>query len=560
MRKLLPILTWLPQYPLSHLRHDIFAGLTVGTMLIPQGMAFALLAGMPPIAGLYAALGALLIYPLLGTSPHVAVGPVAMDSLLVAVGVSALAVPGTPDYISLVIILTLLVGIFQLIMGITRMGFLVNFLSQPVINGFASAAAIIISFSQLKYLLRVEMAGSQQILTVIWRLWQHLPESHFPTLLLGLGCIALLLALKRWKPRWPALLIVIILSTVVVWWAGLDQLGVPIVGTVPRGLPHPGVPAVDLQQIEALAPFALTLSLVSFMEAIAIARKFAARADQEVDANQELVALGVSNMMSGLLGGYSVTASFSRSAVNVQAGARSQLALWISALVIILTLLFLTPLFYYLPRAALAAIVIVSVLNLVDTREPRRLYRIRKEDFTVLLFAFFSTLLLGARWGLVLSIAASLILIIRRISRPQVAVLGRIPGTNIFRNIQRAPEAQEIEGLVIFRIFASLYFANIGYLREQIRAVLRQRKDRVQAFLLDASSINEIDAPAIAALEEIAHELEARGIRFYMSNIRGPVRDVLERAGFFDKIGRDHFFYTREAAVENFLKRQAESS
>ncbi len=560
MKSFFPILTWFPNYRRNFLRNDLIAGFTVAVMLIPQGMAYALLAGLPPIMGLYAALVPLFVYPFLGTSRQLSVGPMAMDSLLVAAGISLLAEQGTPDYIMLAMALALVVGIIQFLMGLMRLGFLVNFLSQPVISGFTSAAALIIGFSQVKHLLRVEFPGSQQIFTVIWQIFQHLSEVHTLTLLLGLSCLAVLLALKRWRPTWPGALIVIVISTFIVWKFDLHGKGVLIVGNVPQGLPSPKLPKMDADKVLHMIPIAFTIALISFMEAVAIAKKIAAQKRYTIDANQELIALGTGNFFAGFFGGYPTGGSFSRTAVNVHAGAQTPLASIFNALAITTTLLFLTPLFYYLPEAALAAIVIVAVIGLIDIREPFRLNKIRQEDAIVLVFAFLMTILLGVRNGILLSVIMSLIVIIRRISHPHVALLGQIPGTTILRNPKRASKAKYIEGLIIFRIDASLYFANVSYLKDKIYESIEQRKSPVKALIIDASSINEIDAPAAEALLEIAEDLALRNIELYFTNVKGLVRDIMRRAGLYQKLGSDHFFFSKKDAVRHFLKENPESS
>ncbi|RMG66124.1 MAG: solute carrier 26 family protein [Calditrichaeota bacterium] len=555
LRKAFPILEWLPNYRRQDLGSDLAAGITIGAMQIPQGMAYAMLAGLAPITGLYAALVGLVVYPILGTSRQLSVGPTAMDSLLVASALGALGAMSQNTYATLAALLAMMIGALQLTMGLLRLGFLVNFLSQPVISGFASAAAFIIGFSQLKYLFRVDIHNSQQIHKVLIQLWAHLGEVHWPTLAVGGGFLLFMILLRYWKPGWPSALLVVVFSVVLVRLFHLEKTGLRIVGNMPHGLPHFQLPQVSLQQIEALIPGAFTIALVSFMESIAIAKKFAETEGYTVRHNQELIALGLSDLTAGAFGGYHVGGSPSRTAANVFAGARTQLASLITALTIALTLLFFTPLFYYLPQAALAAIVIMAVTGLVDLREPLRLWRIRKEDFAVLAFTFFSTLALGVIRGLLLGIAISLVIIIRRISYPEFAILGRIPGTNVLRNIKRAPEAREIEGLLVFRVFASLYFANVQYVKDQLQQALARRKGKVKFVLFDASSINEIDAQAVRALEEMVEELAHRGVSFYMSNVRGPVRDVLQRAGFYQKLGEDHFFYSKEEAVEVLERR-----
>lgn len=560
MSQFFPIVQWLPRYQRAHLRDDFLAGITVGVMLIPQGMAYALLAGLPPITGLYAALVPLLIYPVFGTSRELSVGPVALDSLLVASSISVMAKAGTETYLLLAVLVALMVGAVQFLLGAFRMGFLVNFLSHPVVSGFTSAAAFIIGFSQLKHLLRIDIPGSQQIHTILLHTFRNISDIHLDSLLIGSACIALLLALRRWRPNLPGALIVVVLSTLAVWFFDWHENGVKIVGEVPQGLPRPVLPLFDLATIERLYPAVGTIALVSFMEAIAVSKKFAAQNRYKIDANQELMALGAANITAGLFGGYAISGSFSRTAVSVHAGARSGVASLFTALLIALTLMFLTPLFYYMPKAVLASIVIVAVISLIDHQEALRLYRVRRSDFTLLIFTFVITLLLGARYGMLLSILASLVLIIRRISQPHVALMGQIPGTDIVRNIRRAPEAVLIEGLIIFRIDASLYFANVSYLKERIEESISERKDKIRAFIFDASSINEIDSSADIALQEIADAFASKGIALYFTNVKGPVRDMMKRSGLYDKLGEDHFFFSKKSAVRHYLRRHPQYS
>lgn len=560
MKKFFPILHWLPRYEWRYIKNDAIAGLTVGTMLIPQGMAYALLAGLPPIMGLYAALIPLIVYPLMGTSRQLSVGPVAMDSLLVAVGVSVMARQGSEEYIALAMLLAVMVGVLQFLMGMFRLGFLVNFLSQPLISGFTSAAALIIAFSQVKHILGIDFAGSQQIYKVLWRIGNHLHEIHWVSLEIGIGCLLLLLVLKKWRPSWPGAMIAIILSTLFVWLSGLDKSGLAIVGAVPDGFPKPAIPNLQWTTILEMLPLAATIALISFMEAIAVAKKIAAKEGYTINANQELMALGVANSAAGIFNGYPIAGSFSRTAVNAEAGAKSALSSIFNAIVIGVTLLLLTPLFYYMPKAVLAAIVIVAVSGLIDIREARRLFYIRRQDFMVLIFAFAITLLFGAFYGIILSAVASLVLIIQRISRPHIALLGQIPGTNVLRNPKRAPNAEEIEGLIIFRMDASLYYANVSYLKDKIQASIARRDTPVKAFILDATSINEIDATAALALYDIIDELHSQDVEFYLTNVKGPVRDVMARAGLYEKLGRDHFFFSKKAAVKSFLDEQEDTN
>ncbi len=521
-------------------------------MLIPQGMAYALLAGLPPLAGLYAAMVPLLLYPFFGTSRHLSVGPVAMDSLLVASGIGIMAQQGSDYYLELAILLAIMVGFMQFLMGILKLGFLVNFLSQPLINGFTSAAAIIIGLSQFKHILGVEIEGSQQVHLVLWRIIQQSENIHSLTLIIGASAIVLMLLLKKWKPTIPAALVAVILTTCTVWLFDLENAGVSIVGTVPAGLPHFQFHLLEWSTIYSLIPIALTISLISFMEAIAVAKKVAEKEGYQVSSNKELIALGICNFSAGIFGGYPIAGSFSRTAVNAFSGAQTGVSSIVNGLVVGITLLFLTPLFYYMPKAVLGAIVVVAVLGLIDTKEPARLFSLRMQDFLVLVFAFTSTLLMGARVGILVGALMSLVLIIRRISRPNIALIGRVPGTKVYRNMKRVPEAKEIEGMVIFRIDASLYYANSVYLKDKVQESIALRKN-VKTFVIDATSINEIDSTAVATLHEIADELQAQGIQFQMVSVKTHLRDILIKGGIWDKLGDQNFFFSKEFLIDKHL-------
>ncbi|WP_457651614.1 SulP family inorganic anion transporter [Rhodocaloribacter sp.] len=549
LSRFFPPLQWMPNYRREDLSGDLSAGLTVGVMLIPQGMAYALIAGLPPIYGLYAALVPLVVYALFGTSRQLAVGPVAMVSLLVAAGVAPLAGDDVALYVTLALTLSLMVGALQFFLGVARFGFLTNFLSHPVLSGFTSAAALIIGLNQLKHLLGLNLARSNYIHEILWSALTQIGATHLPTLALGLGSIVLLLGLKRWKKTFPGALVVVILTTLAVWLLRLDLNGVKIVGEVPSGLPGFRLPAVGMAEIDALIPTALAIGLVGFMESIAVAKAFASKHRYEVDANQELIGLGLANLIGGLFQAYPTTGGFSRTAVNDQAGARTPLASILSAGVIALTLLFLTPLFFFMPKAVLAAIVMVAVVGLIDLKEAQFLWRVKRQDFYLLLLTFLATLSLGIEQGILVGVAASLVLVIQQSSRPHTAVMGRLPGTKTYRNIERNPEAVTRSDLIILRVDAALYFANVSYFKDKLREI-EEKAPALRAVVIDAYPMNRIDSSAAHALLEIIEDAQRRGIRFYFAGVKGPVMDVLERAGIADRIGRDHFFMEVHDAVE----------
>lgn len=551
MTRFLTLATQIRDYDRGLFRSDLAAGLTVGVMLIPQGMAYAMIAGLQPIYGLYAALVPLVIYALLGTSRQLAVGPVAMVSLLVAAGVAPLAGDDPALYVTMALLLTLMVGAIQLALGLARFGFLTNFLSHPVLSGFTSAAALIIGLSQLKHLLGVNLPRSRFVHEILWGAARSLGDVHPATLVIGLLAIAVLIGLRRWKKTFPGALAVVILSTVAVWVAGLDETGVRIVGDIPGGLPVPSIPSISMANVSALLPTALAISLVGFMESIAVAKAFAAKHRYRVDANRELVALGAANMVGSLFQAYPTTGGFSRTAVNDQAGARTTLASVMSAGVIGLTLLFLTPLFHYLPQAVLAAIIMVAVAGLFDIREMRYLWKVKRTDFALLMTTFAATLILGIEEGILVGVVASLVLVIHETSRPHTAILGRLPGTGVYRNVQRHPQAVTRPDVSVIRVDAALYFGNIEYVRDHVLAAAGS-SDEVRRVVLDAYAVNRLDATAAHALLELIDLLRERRVELVVAGVKGPVMDVLQRAGVAERLGTAAFHPDVAAAVQAF--------
>jgi len=530
LERLVPAIGWLKRYKREDLTGDLSAGLTVAVMLVPQGMAYALLAGMPPVTGLYAVTIPLIVYALLGTSRQLAVGPVAMMSLLTVAGVSKLAEPMSEQYVGYVLLLSLMIGAIQLLMGVLRLGFVVNFLSHPVISGFTSAAAIVIGLSQVGHLLGVKVPG-ETFLAILTGALTRLGQTNLVTLAIGLGSIGLLVLLKKRWPRFPAPLVVVGAGTLLVLLLGLDKSGVKIVGTVPQGLPGFSLPAVSLESLRVLVPTALTASFVGFMESIAVAKSIAAKAKYKVEANRELKALGLANIVASFFSSSPVTGGFSRTAVNYQAGARTGLASMISAAMIMLVLLFLTPLFYYLPNAILAAIVLVAVYGLIDTREPRHLWKIKRIDAVTLLVTFAATLLLGIETGILLGAGFSLLVFIGRSAYPHIAELGLLEREQVFRNVLRYPEVRRFSGVVILRVDASLYFANMSFVEERLRSVLAQRPG-TRWVIWDMAGVGDMDAVAIDTMEQLQRQYSEAGVQFLYAGMKGPVLDLLRKAGW----------------------------
>jgi SulP family sulfate permease len=550
-QKYLPFLTWLPGYDKKNLKGDLSAGLTVGVMLVPQGMAYALIAGLPPVYGLYASTVPLFLYALLGTSRQLAVGPVAMVSLLTASGVGVLADAGTGTYIALAITTALMVGVFQFVLGLFRLGFMVNFLSHPVISGFTSAAAIVIGLSQLKHLFGISMPRGERLHEILGAAWQNLSNTHWLTLGIGLGAIALIQGLKKWKKAFPGSLVAVVVGILLVWGFGLHEQGVKIVGKVPGGLPAFGLPAFTKESLTQLFPVALAIALVGFMESIAVAKAMQARhRNYKLDANQELIALGAANIGGAFFSSFPVTGGFSRTAVNDQAGARTGLATLISAFLILITLLFLTPLFEFLPNAILAAVIMVAVVGLIDHKEAIHLWHSNRSDFSMWMVTFLATLFIGIEQGIGLGVILSLALVIYRTTRPHVAVLGRVPGSFFYRNVERFPNLETRPDVLIMRFDAQLYFANVNYFKEVIDELVIQKGDALRAIILNAESINNLDSSGVHAIEEIVDQYQRLSISLLFVSVKGPVRDAMAKAGLIDKIGADMFFLSNQQAVD----------
>jgi sulfate permease, SulP family len=558
MKKFLPILDWLPNYKKGYLSGDFSAGLTVGVMLIPQGMAYAMIAGLPPVYGLYAAMLPQLVYALFGTSRQLAVGPVAMDSLLVAAGVSVIAETGSENYIALAILLAFMMGAIQFLLGLFRMGFLVNFLSKPVISGFTSAAALIISLNQLKHLIGIPIARNNNIFLIISEAFEQFASIHWLSVVIGIASIIILKNIKKLHKALPGALVVVVVGILAVKFLGLHTMGVKIVGEVPKGLPSFSIPVINTPHFNELIPIALTLALIAFMEAVSVAKAIQANHKDEykLDANQELIGIGLGNVVGSFFSSFPTTGGFSRSAVNEQSGANTNLAAIISATVVGLTLLFLTPLFYYLPNTILAAIIIVAVLGLIDTKFPILLWKTKKEDFIVLLIAFGVTLGLGIKEGIGVSVVMSLLAMIYRSTKPHFAVLGKMPNSNEYRNVKRFQNLEIQPDILVFRYDADLYFANTGHFIESIHKEIDTKGSNLKLVVLHGGSISHIDSTAYQALTDLITDLKIQHIKFYFSYIIGPTRDFLLKNEMKKVIGESNCYLDIESAINAYLTKE----
>ncbi|MGB0444168.1 MAG: SulP family inorganic anion transporter [Flavobacteriaceae bacterium] len=551
IKRLFPILSWLPNYKKAFLASDLSAGFTVGIMLIPQSMAYAMIAGLPPIYGLYAALMPQLIYALMGTSPQLNVGPVAMDSLLVAAGLGALSIVGVETYIAMAIVLALFVGCLQIVLGMFKMGFLINFLSTPVISGFTSAAALIIGCSQLSHLFGIEAGRNSKLHLILIELFSALNPINLYAFGIGAIAILMLLVMRNISKKIPGALVVVVLSILAVMSLKLHMKGVEIVAEIPKGLPAFNLPVIDVVTLKDLFPIAITLALIGFMEAMSIAKSMENKHGNTLRPNQELIALGTANIVGAFFRSYPSTGSFARTAINDLSGAKTGLANLVSAVLVGLTLLFLTPLFYYLPNAVLAAIIIVAVFGLIDIRYPQQLFKRRKDEFALLITTFLLTLFVGIIEGILFGTLLALLLMVYRTSKPHVAVLGRIKGTSYFRNINRFKEAIELNSSVlVFRFDAQLYFGNKDYFKSELHAAIAAQKTAPTTIIIKSDPINYIDSSAVFMLEKLITDLQQQGIAVLFSEVIGPTRDIIKNSKLIDLIGHENFFVNTLEAYE----------
>ncbi|WP_114390430.1 SulP family inorganic anion transporter [Notoacmeibacter marinus] len=557
----LPILSWGRDYDRATLTSDLVAAVIVTIMLIPQSLAYALLAGLPPVVGLYASILPLIAYAIFGTSRTLAVGPVAVVSLLTAAAVSEIAASGTADYLTAALILALMSGFILLFMGIFRLGFVANLLSHPVISGFITASAIIIALSQAKHILGVE-GGGDSLVAIAGTLLTALPGFNAITLAIGTVSLLFLFWVRRgFKPlllrfglsdflagliarTGPVLAVIAAILAVAIF--RLDRQGVAIVGKIPQGLPPFTVPVFDQDIWLALFPAAFLISIVGFVESISVAQTLAAKRRQSIDPDQELVGLGAANIAAGFTGGYPVTGGFARSVVNFDAGAQTPAAGAFTAIGILLASLLLTPLLHFLPIAVLAATIIVAVLSLVDLHTMRESWAYSKADFAAMAITILATLAFGVETGLIAGVALSILLYLYQTSRPHVAIVGQVPGTEHFRNVDRHDVVTSPHVLTM-RFDESLYFANARAVESRIQKEVAERPE-IKHVVLQCPAVNFIDASALESLEMTVQRLKSAGIDLHLSEVKGPVMDRLKRSHLLDELtGR--VFLTQHQAM-----------
>jgi SulP family sulfate permease len=556
----LPILDWGRSYSRADFGPDLTAALIVTSILIPQALGYALLAGMPPVAGIYAAILPLVLYAIFGTSRTLAVGPVAVISLMTATALAQIAEQGTMGYAVAAATLAFLSGAMLVLMGVLRLGVLANFLSHPVTAGFISAAGLLIALRQMGHLLGI--AGEGDTLPEIGAsLWAGLPAVHLPTLVIGaLATAFLYLVRARMKRGLLALglpdrlagmlakagpLYAMVLATLAVWGGGLDAQGVGVLGEVPQGLPPFALPALSPGLVGDLMLAAALISLVGFVESVSVAQTLAARRRQRIDPDQELIGLGAANLGASVSGAFPVTGGFARSFINFDAGAVTPAAGMMTAAGMLAGAMFLTPLLYFLPKAALAATILVAVLGLVDLAAFRRTWAYSKADFAAMAVTAALVLMVGVKIGIMAGVLLSVLLFLWRTSRPHYAIVGRVPGSEHFRNIKR--HAVETDpALLTIRVDESLYFANARFLEDMIQAEVAAHP-AVRHVVLMCPAVNLIDASALESLEAIAARLDSAGVGFHLSEVKGPVMDALKRSEFFDHFKGRVFLSQHEA-------------
>ncbi|MCP5145084.1 MAG: sulfate permease [Gammaproteobacteria bacterium] len=559
LRNYFPILTWSRSYDLRTGIDDLIAAFIVTILLIPQALSYALLAGMPAVTGLYASIAPLLIYALFGSSRVLVVGPAAVVSLMTASAIGDVLQPGTPGYIAAALALAVMSGMILLLMGIFRLGFLANFISHPVVTGFMSASALLIGAGQLPSLLGLSVTGTDFVSLANGVL--HAGPPNPVTMMLGVGAM-LLMVFMRYGARLIARVLrlsrgavsllvklgpvlAVVVTTLLVSWLGLEVQGVAIVGAVPTGLPSLQPLPVDVAVYRDLAGSAVLIGVIGFVGSISMAQTLAARKRQRIDPNQELIGLGAANIASGFTGGFPISGGFARSVVNYDVGARTPAAGAMTAVGLAIVSFYLTPWLYYLPKATLAATIIVAASSLIEPAAFRQTWRFSKPDFTAMVATAVGTLALGVELGIAVGVALSLLLLLYRTSRPHCAVVGQVPGSEEFKNIARHDVITHPH-IITLRMDESLYFTNARFIEDRVSALVAERP-QVEHFVLMCTAVNDIDASGLDSLEAINERLRDANVTFHLSAVKGPVMDKLERTDFLRHLTGQVFFSQYEA-------------
>ena len=534
-------------------RFDLLAGISVAAVAVPIAIAYSQLAGVPPVYGLYASLLPLLAYAVLGSSRQLIVAPDAATCAIVAAIVAPLAGQDPVRYLSLTAALAVITGVFCIAAGLARLGFLTNFLARPILTGYLNGIAICIITGQLGSLFGFSLAPAG-FFRLLWQFLSKLGETHGPTLAVGGTALALLVVLARLAPKVPGPLVAVALGIAGSAIFGLGEHGVRLLGKIPAGLPALKIPAIDARDWEPLAMGAVGLALILYNSGMVTARGFAAKNHYDIDANREFIALGVANIGAGVLQGFAVSGADSRTAVNDSVGGKSQVTGLVAAAMLALTLLFLTGPLGWLPMAVLSAVLIKAAMGLFDLRGLATLHRVSRQEFRLCLITLLGVITVGVLPGVVVAVGVAIVQLLIKASRPHDAVLGRIPGTNVYRDTAAQPEAESFPGLVIYRFDASLVFFNADHFKARVRAVVREAPTPVRNFLLDAETMPFLDTTGAAGLDQACGDLEAKGIAVAVAAAKSPVRTMLDRTGLAGRIGPDRMFPTVASAVEAISK------
>jgi len=554
-RILSPLLHDLKSYKLKDLFKDANVGLSVAVLLIPQGLAYALLAGLPAIYGLYSAIIPVIIYAFFGTSRYLAVGPVAISSILVFQGVSMIAEPFSAEYLQLVITCGFYVGVLQLLLGVLKFGSLVNFIADPVIKGFIAAASLIIVVSQLKSAFGLSQDRGPSIIHNLTAVIKNIGQTNLAALGIFVVSVTSLYLLKRINKKIPSAFITVILAILATKFLHLDTYGVKILGSVGEGVPSLSLPTLNVSTFQALLPTILTLTIVNLVECISIGKALEDKT-HIIKPNQEFIALGLSKIGGALTSAFPTSGSFSRSALSKDVMSSSQLSGVISAILVLLTLLVLTPLIYYLPTPTLAAIIIVSVLKLFDIKSFRHLYETHRRDFVVMVFTFIASLLLSIELGILIGVILSLVLVLQQSSKPQISILGKVPGTTNYRNVSVLKDLEEVDGTLIVRLENQLYFGNNEYFDEQIRSLVENNNIQINVIFLDAKSIFQIDSSGIDTLYDIIEYLNDKGIELHICSGMARFRHQLSKSGFTKALGPDRIHLSVHKAITQYQSKK----
>jgi sulfate permease, SulP family len=554
-QRLFPILRWLPAYRREWLLPDALAGLAVWAVMVPESMAYAGIVGVPPIMGLYTIVPPLIAYALLGTSRLLVVGPDTATGLISALTVGAIAIQGTAEFNTLTSTIATLIGAFFLLFGILRMGWVAAFIPTPVMRGFIEGLVCVTIIGQVPHLLGIE-GTSGNFFTKLWLVLQHLPDASLLPVLIGLLSLAAMQLLRHLAPRVPAALVVAAAATILVGLLGGEAAGVSVVGDLPSGLPHLVLPSLDPAILRELVPGALAIVLVGYAEALGGAKAAAMQGGGDIDPNQELIAHGPANILSGLFGGFLVVGSLSKTSVAMAAGARTQLTNLVAAVFCFLTLVLLTPLFRGMPHPTLAAIVIAAMLHLSKPGYLRDLLARTRLEFALAAIVIAGELTLGVPHGIALGVALSLLMLIYRTSHPEGAVLGQLPGTEAYRDVRRHPEARTFPGLLIWRVGGDLFFASIGHLVAGLNAALAAARPPAKHVLVDADSLNFIDASACDALLSSIKQLQSQGITIAFARVRDEVRERMRLWGIEAPVGSANFYERVTDGVRAWQQRE----